>query len=82
VTQTEQVLALLQERGPRGLTPLEALELAGSFRLAARINDLREEGHDILTEWVRANGKKFARYVLADSPKPEPIAVGQVELGW
>lgn len=47
------------------LTPMQALEKFGSFRLAARIRDLRDEGIDIRTEWVKRDGKRFAEYRLA-----------------
>jgi hypothetical protein len=46
------------------LSPIEALRLWGCFRLAARINDLREMGYGITTEWERdqVTGKRHARY--------------------
>ena len=46
------------------LSPMEALNLMGVFRLAARIEELRKKGHNILTEEVLENGKTFARYHL------------------
>jgi len=36
----------------------------GVLRLAARIEDLRKSGHNIITEEVKHNGKTFARYHL------------------
>jgi hypothetical protein len=48
----------------RALTPIEALQTMGVFRLAARIEELRKKGHNILTENVKKNGKEFARYTL------------------
>jgi hypothetical protein len=48
------------------LTPLDALEKFGCFRLAARIDDLRQEGLDIETIKERQNGKSYARYRLRD----------------
>ena len=53
---------MLLKRGP--LTQLQALELVGTTRLAARINDLRELGHTIITEPVTKGGKTFAKYHL------------------
>lgn len=68
MTQTERVLALLRERGERGLTPLEALDYVGSFRLGARIWELRQalgQDEEIVTERARTvTGKSIARYVL------------------
>ena len=46
------------------MSPMEALNLRGVFRLAARIEELRKKGHNILTEEVTENGKTFARYHL------------------
>lgn len=64
MSQTERVLALLRQ-GP--LTPLDALDQAGSFRLGARIWDLRHRGHDIRTEWLTtSSGSRVAKYVLVD----------------
>jgi hypothetical protein len=48
----------------RSLTTLEALNMFGCFRLAARISNLREEGMDIHTEIVEINDKRVARYSL------------------
>jgi hypothetical protein len=48
------------------LTPIDALERFGCFRLAARIDDLRQEGLDIETVKERRNGKSYARYKLRD----------------
>lgn len=63
------VLNALRERGPRGLSDLEALEACGTSRLAARIWDLRAEGYVIEAHTVTApNGKRFSRYVLVSGP--------------
>lgn len=70
-TQTQQVLALLRQRGETGLTPLEALRIVGSFRLAARISDaklLLRDDEEIITERAHdsTTGKTVARYVLRE----------------
>lgn len=46
------------------ITAVEALDKFGCFRLAARIDEFRKEGHNITTETVSQNGKEFARYHL------------------
>jgi len=46
------------------ITPQEALKEYGSFRLAAHIEVLRKQGHDISTKMVREGGKEYARYTL------------------
>lgn len=94
-TQVELLLALLRERGQAGVTPLMALDRIGSFRLAARINDLRKAGHAIRSERISTTGgASVAKYTLAAAAKPppvapldddrerSPIAEGQVEIPW
>jgi len=44
------------------ITPQEALSLFGCFRLAARIDELRQDGIPIRTEMVTQNGRDFAKY--------------------
>ena len=46
------------------LTPLQALKGGGSMRLAARIGELRNQGHNIRTEMAVERGRRFARYWL------------------
>jgi hypothetical protein len=48
----------------RSLTTLEALNMFGCFRLAARIENLRTQGMDIQTEIVEINDKRVARYSI------------------
>lgn len=43
---------------------MEALNLYGSFRLAAHIEVLRKEGYNIFTHKVKNNGKEYASYTL------------------
>lgn len=62
MTQKEQVLQHLTEIGP--ITPIEALNLYGCFRLGARIADLKREGVQIRSEMVARDGKRFAQYSL------------------
>lgn len=50
-TQTDHILAHL--RAGYSLTPLEAMDLFGCIRLAARIYDLRQDGWPIEDEKVR-----------------------------
>jgi len=56
MTQTEWVLDRLQ-RGAT-LTPLSALAGFGIFRLGARIHDLKQEGHDILSQMVTVKNRR------------------------
>lgn len=73
MTQNSQLLALLRARQGVGVTALEALNLIGSLRLAARVNDLRAMGHDIESTMVTLDsGKRVARYVLIPHRPTEP----------
>ena len=66
-TQNETIIAMLRVAGDGGVTPLDALHIAGSMRLASRINEIKRligDHEEIVTERVNANGKTFARYVL------------------
>ena len=64
-SQTDTIYRMLRDR-PEGITALDALQEAGSFRLAARIADLRREGYPIESKMVVVNGKRIARYTLSD----------------
>ena len=46
------------------ITPMEALNLFGCFRLSARIANLRDEGLAVVTDMVTINDKRVARYYL------------------
>lgn len=61
-SQCGEILAYLQTG--LSLSPLEALEKFGCFRLGGRIYDLRKQGHKIETVMVGKNGKRFASYSL------------------
>jgi len=66
MTQTEAIFGLLRDR-PDGITAIDALDEAGCFRLAARISDLRNQGHVITSVMVTLpNGKRVARYTLTE----------------
>ncbi len=61
-SQSDQILAWLK-RG-RTITPLQALDKFGCFRLGARIYNLRQDGYNITKKFVKVNGKTFAKYKL------------------
>ena len=62
MTQTQQILAHLETGQP--ITPRDALAMFGCVRLAARIKDLRDQGHQI-TDHRRGSGHSVYRL---DSP--------------
>ena len=62
MSQSARILTHIKKHG--SITPLVALNHYGCFRLAARIADLKDRGHKIMTEMVEVNGKRIARYRL------------------
>jgi hypothetical protein len=43
---------------------MDALNEVGTMRLAARVKELRDQGHVIESTMEKRNGKRFARYRL------------------
>ena len=63
-SQAKRILEYL--KAGNGITPMDALDLFGCFRLGARIADRKRMGYDIVTERVKVEGGKYvARYHLA-----------------
>ena len=67
--QTEKILRHLQDYG--SITSVDAMYEYGIMRLASRVNDLRREGHPIITERVEGRnryGEKchWARYRMGN----------------
>jgi hypothetical protein len=67
MSQQNEILSHL--KSGNSLTPIDALQQFGCFRLAARIRDLRDDGHDIHTEIVEQGDKRWARYRLLAAAK-------------
>lgn len=65
-SQCKVILAAL--RAGRGITPIDALREFACFRLAARVYDLREDGHNIVTLWQSTSKKRWAVYRMFDCP--------------
>lgn len=64
MSQCDDILGHLK-RGP--ISAIEALNSYGCFRLAARIKDLRKQGHDIETRDLELpSGKTVAEYYLKE----------------
>jgi len=61
-SQNKQILNYLLTGAT--INPITALELFGSFRLSARIHDLKGQGHNIKTTMVYNGKKKWANYNL------------------
>lgn len=67
-SQRQKILELLTRE--RGLTADQARNLIGSRRLAARIFELRREGHVIECDRIKAKNsdETYGRYRLVKSP--------------
>lgn len=64
MSQAQWILSALK-RGP--VTQMDAFNGCGCFRLASRINDLRNAGHSIETITIETpNGKHIAQYHLKE----------------
>ncbi len=62
LSQKEKIYIHLKTNG--SITPIEALNLYGSFRLASRISELRQDGNDIVTQLVHRGETIYAKYNL------------------
>ena len=62
MTQCQAILEHL--RTGRGITALAALDRWGCFRLAARIHQLKRQGHRIEVHTVKVGSKRIASYLL------------------
>jgi|TARA_R100000734_G_C3313910_1_gene105349 hypothetical protein len=61
-SQNKAILEYLKKG--KTITPLEALPKFGCLRLSARIFNLREAGHHIITNRITRGDKTFAEYTL------------------
>ena len=63
MTQKIEILTHLQQG--KSISAAEAVTVYSCYRLAARINDLRRDGHEIKSVVkTDMNGKRYARYSL------------------
>ena len=67
MSNTQKVNVLNHLKSCKSITPLEALQEYGCFRLADRIFVLRQDGYNIITNNITENGKTFAEYTLLSS---------------
>ena len=63
MSQNKQIINYLQKG--KSITPIDALNKFGCFRLSARILDLRKRGYPIITQTITKQGKTFASYSLS-----------------
>ena len=70
--QTERILKYMHDFG--SITQLEAIRDLGCMRLAARIDDLKREGHVIRRDTEKSKNRygentRYARYRLVDDER-------------
>lgn len=62
-SQAQQILDYMQSG--ESISPIQALDMFGCFRLASRILELRNMGHKIKSDlYTNQFGKTFAKYTL------------------
>ena len=71
-SQNKEILKLLKEGNK--LTQMDAFELFKCWRLAARIKNLRDDGHQIHTEIVTLPNKKRIAYYSLIKEAPHEMA--------
>ena len=64
-TESQNALIKAWLLNGKSITPIDALNLFGCFRLSARIANLRDEGLPVVTDMVTINDKRVARYFLS-----------------
>ena len=60
--ESQNIKLLNHLRNHKRIQPMTALRHLGIYRLAARIKDLRDSGHEIITD--RVGEKRIAQYTL------------------
>lgn len=61
-TESQKARILSHLLSGKSITPMEALNQYGCFRLSARIYDLIDDGYNIKKVMREVNGKRFAEY--------------------
>ena len=74
--QATAILAALL--GGQTVTPMDALREFGSWRLAARVQDLKENGWNVVSERVSDNERTYAQYHIP--PGCQRIEDAQMDL--
>lgn len=67
MNQCEKVLKYIKDYG--SITSSEAVKELGVYRLASRINELRDRGEDIKDEWLTSKNRygeniRYKRYFI------------------
>jgi len=73
MSQNREILRYL--KAGHSLTPIDALAIFKTFRLASRISDLKKEGHPIKSTLIHDGDKYYASYKIEE--KKESYAIPQ-----
>lgn len=74
--QAQAILAAMLEG--QTVSPMDAMRLCGSWRLAARVGDLKESGWNVVSERVSDNERTYAQYHIP--PGCQRIEDAQMDL--
>lgn len=82
MNQTQMILKHLQKN--KGITSMEAISEYGITRLASRIHELRESGHNIQNFWEESVNRygvkvKYVRYVLIKKKETETLHLSFID---
>lgn len=64
MTKQEIVFDFLHHRGTRGATGMDLFNNGGGFDYRKRVSELRKDGYEITSKWMKTNGSRFKRYFL------------------
>jgi hypothetical protein len=67
MSNTQETIILNHLKEHKYITQWEAIQKYRITRLSARIYELREKGHNIITNHITENGKTFAEYNLINT---------------
>ena len=72
MTDKQKVLEALQDAGATGIHSFDLIKRCGTYRVAARVNDLRKEGYVIVSVNEKKGNSLGCRYSLHSSPEVKP----------
>ena len=80
MSQKDMILRYLKDGN--SITPIEALNMFGSFRLSAIIFDLKKDGYNIKANTVKKGKKTFASYrLIIGSPYQDTLSFTRYGVG-
>lgn len=72
MTNCQKILAILKEAGETGIHSFDLIKRSGQYRAAARINDLKKEGFNIISLSEKRGDAHGCRYFLVENLKTNP----------